>query len=92
VLYGVFNLHNHQVCMPVNPLASPSEENVRLAYAPTNPREFSALTVQMAQILQPEAQRAMGPAVEAGNGRRDGQPTAPDVTSTPGLTSRATGG
>ena len=41
VLYGVYNLHNHQVCMPNDPSAPPSDENVRLAYAPANPRRLS---------------------------------------------------
>jgi carbonic anhydrase len=52
VLYGVFNLKNHQVCMPVNPGAEVSPGNVHLAYAPTNPKEFRALAVQMAEILK----------------------------------------
>ena len=42
VLYAVYSLHNHQVTIPVDPLAPPSDENVRLVYAPTNPREFNA--------------------------------------------------
>jgi len=53
VLYGVHNIRNHQVCMPVNPFAPRSDENVRLALAPSNPREFHALAVQMAEILKP---------------------------------------
>jgi carbonic anhydrase len=53
VLYGVFNLHNHQVNMPVNPYASPTEEDVHLAHAPTNPREFSTLAMNMAEVLKP---------------------------------------
>jgi carbonic anhydrase len=55
VLYGVYNLYNHQVRMPNNPLAPPTEENVCLAHAPSNPKEFHALAVQMAEILQPMA-------------------------------------
>jgi carbonic anhydrase len=51
VLYGVHNIRNHQVCMPVDPTAPASDQNVRLAHAPTNPKEFHALAVQMAQIL-----------------------------------------
>jgi carbonic anhydrase len=53
VLYGVHNIRNHQVCMPVDPLASRRDENVRLALAPNNPREFHALAVQMAELLRP---------------------------------------
>ena len=53
VLYGVYNLFNHQVTMPNDPFAAPSERNVHLAHAPTNPRDFNALALQMAEILKP---------------------------------------
>src|SRR3954463_11433955 len=53
VLYGVHNIRNHQVCMPVDPLAPRSDENVRLAQAPNNPKEFRALAIQMAELLRP---------------------------------------
>ena len=52
VLYGVYNLFNHQVMMPNDPFASLDEQNVHLAHAPTNPREFTALAQQMAEILK----------------------------------------
>ncbi len=52
VLYGVFNLKNHQVCMPVNPGLPPSPNNVHLAHAPTSPKEFQTLGIQMAEILR----------------------------------------
>lgn len=55
VLYGVHNIRNHQVCMPVNPNLPPSDDNVRLAQAPTNPGEFHALAVQVAEILRPHS-------------------------------------
>jgi carbonic anhydrase len=56
VLYGVYNLFNHHVSVPNNPLLlSSSDENVRLAHAPTSPKEFRALAVQMAEILKPAA-------------------------------------
>jgi carbonic anhydrase len=58
VLYGVHNIRNHQVCMPVDPMAPRSDENVRLALAPTNPREFHALAIQMAELLKPPSIRA----------------------------------
>lgn len=54
VLYGVFNLATHQVCMPVDPSASVSDDNVHLAYAPANPKEFSALASRIAEILHPD--------------------------------------
>ena len=53
VLYGVYNLVNHQVCMPNNPTAPPTDENVVLAHAPSNPTEFRALALQMAALLDP---------------------------------------
>jgi carbonic anhydrase len=52
VLYGVHNIRNHQVCMPVDPSAPRDDENVRLAQAPANPKEFHALAMQMAEILK----------------------------------------
>jgi carbonic anhydrase len=52
VLYGVYNLSNHQVSMPHNPQAPPSDSNVRLAHAPTNPSEFQSLAQQMAEIFK----------------------------------------
>ncbi|MDB5351430.1 MAG: cynT 4 [Planctomycetota bacterium] len=58
VLYGVFNLHNHQVSMPSNPNAAATDDNVHLAYAPTNPREFRALSLKMADILKPPSEPA----------------------------------
>lgn len=53
VLYGVFNLHSHQVCMPIDPAATLDDRNVKLAYAPTNPREFVNLAVEMAKLHLP---------------------------------------
>jgi carbonic anhydrase len=55
VLYGVHNIRNHQVCMPVDPHAQRSDDNVRIASAPTNPHEFSSLAKHMAEILKPNA-------------------------------------
>ena len=53
MIYGVYNLFNHQVTMPHNPFVAPSDKNVNLAHAPTNPREFMSLALQMAEILKP---------------------------------------
>jgi carbonic anhydrase len=55
VLYGVFNLTTHQVCMPVDPHGPIADECVHLAYAPTNPREFKALANRIAEILRPDS-------------------------------------
>jgi carbonic anhydrase len=52
VLYGVHNIRNHQVCMPVDPNAVRSDDNVKLEQAPSNPNEFRALAVKMAEILR----------------------------------------
>jgi len=52
VVYGVHNIRNHQVSMPVDPDAPPRDENVRLAVSPSNPMEFHTLAVQMAEILK----------------------------------------
>src|SRR5262249_197197 len=56
VYYGVHNIRTHQVCMPVDPRAVLSDDNVRLAPAPSNPREFHDLAIHMAEILKPGAQ------------------------------------
>jgi carbonic anhydrase len=69
VLYGVFNLHNHQVNMPVNPFAPPTEETVHLALAPTNPREFANLAINMAEILKSQGSAVDMPQAD-GAGRR----------------------
>jgi carbonic anhydrase len=52
VLYGVYSLLNHQVSMPNNPKAQPSDANVRLAYAPGDSDVFPDLARQMAEILK----------------------------------------
>ncbi len=67
VLYGVHNIRTHQVTMPVDPNADLKDENVKLAYAPTNPREFAALAIQMGEILKPSANTA--PLASEGNGQ-----------------------
>ena len=52
VLFGVFNLLNHQVSMPVIPNAPVSDKNVSLRHAPAKPQEFHTLAKQMAEILK----------------------------------------
>lgn len=74
VLYGVFNLKNHQVSMPVDPSAPVSPENVHLAYAPTNPREFRTLALHMAEVLRNRPSAA--PPAPA-----EGQQAAPDAVT-----------
>jgi carbonic anhydrase len=52
VFYGVFNLNNYQVTMPVDPLAPFSLRNGNLADAPAGPEEFHRLAVRMAEMLK----------------------------------------
>ena len=63
VLYGVYNLFNHQVSMPHDPHAPATDPNVRLALAPTNPREFQSLALKMAEILKPRGEYQESPPV-----------------------------
>ncbi len=51
VLFGVYNLQNHRVSMPVDFGEGLINRDVNLAYAPTNPRVFRALAVRMAERL-----------------------------------------
>ena len=55
VLYGVHNIRTHQVSMPVDPSAPRSDGNVRLAHAPSEPLEFHALAVRLAELLKPKS-------------------------------------
>lgn len=54
VLYGVYNLHTHQVSLPPPGVDfDGSADHVNLAYAPTHPREFDVLAQEMARRLLP---------------------------------------
>ncbi len=65
--------------MPVDPTLPPMDDNVHLAQAPTNPREFHALAVQMAKILDksrdPRMPENASPKLEV-----DGKPTETPAT------------
>jgi carbonic anhydrase len=50
VLYGAFDMRNHQVVMPLEPGGAFDPEKVRLATAPAHPREFADLAAQMAAL------------------------------------------
>lgn len=53
VLYGVYNLFNHRVIAPVD--LHPSSPHLSgLAYAPSNPRDFSTLANRLAERLHPD--------------------------------------
>ena len=77
VLYGVHNIRNHQVCMPVDPRAVRDDVNVGLAQAPSNPREFHSLAVQMADLLRerPAASRSDRPSSREPRPAGDGVPS-----------------
>lgn len=57
VLYGVYNLHTHLVSTPGQTTIIDGQQT-NLAYAPTNPRDFNALAIQIARRLQSEASPA----------------------------------
>jgi carbonic anhydrase len=85
VLYGVYNLSNHQVMMPNNPKAPSADSNVRLAQAPTNPKEFQSLARQMAEILKDGGVSGSDPAYRVDAGNSNGEPaTAPTVKDASG--------
>ena len=81
VLYGVHNIRSHQVCMPVDPMAAFADKNVRLAHAPSNPKVFHTLSIEMAQIFAPKKNGsspavALTPVSTAGNHRPRQIPSA----------------
>jgi carbonic anhydrase len=53
VYYTVYNTRNHRVSMPFDPSGIEAPENVHLALAPTNPRDFTNLAVAIATSLLP---------------------------------------
>ncbi len=56
VVFGCYNLHTHQVSMPPASFRlahQDVERPVNLAYAPTHPREFDAMALQLAELLHP---------------------------------------
>ncbi len=87
-LFGVYNLFTHQVSMPPQSFrvaSADSEPHVNLAYAPTHPREFDSLALQMAEILRPDAEPRQF-AAESGNGAHPGaEPREPDEHPRPEL-------
>jgi carbonic anhydrase len=53
VLYGVYNTRTHKVSTPVDSSRPIPEQEIRLAYAPTNPKDYSTLAAQIARTLKP---------------------------------------
>src|SRR5262249_51372923 len=71
VLYGVYNLYTHQVSMPNELLKGPLDPGTHLAIAPTNPREFSAVAIQVAKRQLQNIRALHAPAApESANGDR----------------------
>jgi carbonic anhydrase len=83
VLYGVYNLFTHKVSMPNELHPGAGDIGTHLAMAPTNPREFSAVAVQVAKRML-QNQRASHPAavVIKANGQAD---ESRDVEALPAL-------
>ncbi|WP_165244160.1 carbonic anhydrase [Paludisphaera soli] len=55
VLYGVYDVRVHQVCMPTLPYEQSSEDHVNLAHAPRGPEELAAVAREIATHLKPKA-------------------------------------
>jgi carbonic anhydrase len=53
VLYSIYNTRTHRVNMPFDPSTGQPTTDIGLAKAPTNPRDFTNLAVQIAKTLQP---------------------------------------
>lgn len=53
VVYGVFNLFNHRVAAP-GVKDGVHNGTAHLAHAPTNPREFKTLALELAEALRPK--------------------------------------
>jgi carbonic anhydrase len=68
VLYGVYNLFTHTVTMPSALLNETADPGTHLAIAPTNPREFTAMAVQVARRMLQNSQAGGVPSV-ATNGQ-----------------------
>jgi carbonic anhydrase len=76
VLFGVYDVRTHQVCMPIHPLEAFSPENVNLALAPGHPRELQALARELATSLRPRAEARTNGGSPAGLTRTT-RPSAP---------------
>jgi carbonic anhydrase len=73
VLYGVYNLYTHKVSTPLQSSRT-VDAATNLAYAPTNPREFNNLAVEVAKRLQ------MKTAASGASGLADAPPNRTDET------------
>jgi carbonic anhydrase len=82
VLYGVYNLHTHHVVSPKN--VHDVDTTTSLAYAMTNPREFAALSHDLAERLlhtigpkSPFAQGATGQPIVDSSANSNGHAAKP---------------
>jgi carbonic anhydrase len=74
VLYGVYNLFNHQVSMTHDITKGTYDAGTHLAIAPTNPREFNTVAVQAARrMLQAQQTLAANSAASASARPTNGQ-------------------
>lgn len=53
VLYSIYNTRTHRVNMAFDPESAAGSEDIHIAYAPTNPRDFASLALKIARTLQP---------------------------------------
>ena len=84
VLYAVYNTYNHQVGLGINPRTLPSEQSIRLAHAPSNPREFKELALQLAAVLKaPAAADVAAHAAANGHGAPAAAPQFAERDATP---------
>jgi carbonic anhydrase len=82
VLYGVYNLFTHQVSMAHDtPRGMADTGTTHLAMAPTNPREFNALAIQVARrmLKTHQAQTAAATAAAKSSNGRDGNTSDQEV-------------
>lgn len=80
VLYGVYNLFTHMVSMPPPGVHMAEPLGPNLAWAPTHPREFDLLAIEMAERLREIPEQ---PAADGGNGQAI-TTTPPQVTPAAG--------
>ena len=51
VLFGVYDVQTHKVCMPLQPDQPRDSRAINLAYGPSHPREFDQLATELAENL-----------------------------------------
>jgi carbonic anhydrase len=76
VFFGVYDTRNHRVSVPVDTAGPIRDRDIFLAPAPSNPRDFSALAIQLARLLQPGEVRSdvPTPTLDPADDRREPVP------------------